>query len=137
MIDNLADQLRRDEGVRLSPYVDTVGKVTIGVGRNLTDVGISNDEANDMLENDIRKAVASCNGLPWFNTMDYPRQAAILNMCFNLGFTGLLHFTHMLAALQKGDWETAAQEMLNSAWASQVGDRAKRLAEQIRTGVWQ
>lgn len=136
-IDNLADQLKRDEGVRLHVYVDTVGKSTIGIGRNLIDVGISQDEAELMLKNDIVKVRAQCDQLSWFNTMDYPRQAAIMNMCFNLGYAGLLHFTHMLSALQNRDWETAAAEMMNSAWAKQVGDRATRLAQQIRTGEWQ
>lgn len=138
MIDNLADQLRRDEGIRRFPYVDTKGKTTIGVGHNLTDNGQSDYIINEQLEEDIReRAVGPCQALTWISTIDYPRQAVVYNMCFNMGYPTLLHFTHFLAAMEKGDWDTASQEMLNSAWASQVGDRAKRLAEQIRTGVWQ
>ena len=74
---------------------------------------------------------------PWFSALDEVRQGAILNMAYNLGVTGLLHFPHMVSALGKMDWEVSAQEMLSSIWATQVGDRAKRLATQIRTGEWQ
>jgi lysozyme len=137
MITNLVDQLRRDEGVRNMPYVDTVGKVTIGVGRNLTDVGLSDSEVIQLLQNDIDKVTAQLAPYQWYNTMDSVRQGAIQNMAFNLGINGLLHFPHMIAALARSDWATAAQEMSSSLWASQVGPRAVRLQQQILTGVWQ
>jgi lysozyme len=134
---DIYEMLRRDEGVRLKPYVDTAGKITIGVGRNLTDVGISNDESNILLQNDISKTRAGLiQYLPVFSTMDPIRQAVPMNMAFNLGVGGFLEFHNMIAFLQAGNWDSAAAEMLNSRWASEVGVRATRLAEQLRTGQW-
>jgi lysozyme len=138
MITNLADQLIRDEGVRLFPYVDTVGKVTIGVGRNLTDDGISLTEARQLLANDIANAVAVMEReLPWAVGLDDVRHAALANMAFNLGVGRLLGFKNFLDAMRSGDWKTARNQMLDSTWAKQVGARAQRLAIQIETGEWQ
>jgi len=133
---NLIDQLRRDEGVRLSPYEDTVGKLTIGVGRNLTDVGISEEEADYLLANDIKRAHDGLSSYPWYTALDPIRQAAITNMAFNLGLHGLLGFPHFLSAVAKQDWITAASELANSVWARQVGDRATRIEQQIVSGEW-
>jgi lysozyme len=132
----LEEQLMRDEGVRLKPYRDSVGKLTIGVGRNLDDVGISHDEADVLLRNDIDRASAWLRThFPWTLALDEVRRAALVNMAFNLG--GRLEgFVQLLARLEAGDYESAAKEMLDSAWAHQVGPRAVRLAEQIRTGNW-
>lgn len=135
---NLQEQLRRDEGLRLKPYRDTVGKLTIGVGRNLDDVGISEEEASLMLFYDIRRAEASLKkALPWVAGMDEIRRAALINLTFNVGIARLLGFKNMLVACQAKNWPGAAAELLDSVYAKQVGDRAKRLAEQLLTGVWQ
>lgn len=138
MITSIEDQLLRDEGMRLRPYRDAVGKLTIGIGRNLDDVGISEDEACLLRSNDIKKASAGLLVvLPWAENLDPVRFGALLNMCFNLGLTKLLKFKQFLASLEAGDWKMAKLNMLNSAWASQVGDRAVRLAKQIEIGEWQ
>jgi lysozyme len=138
MIANLTDQLIRDERLRLEPYTDTVGKITIGVGRNLSDVGISVVEAQQLLVNDIANATARLEEtFPWTAGLDEVRRAALLNMTFNMGIRGLSQFQNFLAAMRTGDWESARNEMLNSRWAQQVGARAQRLAIQIETGVWQ
>jgi lysozyme len=130
-------QLRRDEGVRNFPYTDTVGKLTIGVGRNLTDVGLSDPEINFLLQIDIQRVTNTLHfRLPWFQALDPVRQGALVNLCFNVGFSKLEKFEKMLIATAQGDWETASTEMLNSAWAKEVGDRADRLAQQMRTGEW-
>jgi lysozyme len=134
---DLVQQLRRDEGVRSKPYLDTVGKTTIGVGRNLTDVGLSDDEINYLLSNDIKKVQAQLAGHWWYDTLDPIRQAALQNMAFNLGIGGLLHFPSMLDALGKKDWQRAHDEALDSLWAKQVGARAQRLADQLLSGAWQ
>lgn len=132
----LEEQLVRDEGLRLKAYTDTVGKTTIGVGRNLSDVGISRDEAMQLLQNDIDRASAWVRtSLPWSLQLDEVRQAALINMSFNLG-SRLEGFAQFLAKLKAGDYEGAANEMLDSLWAKQVGDRAARLAQQIRSGEW-
>ena len=134
---NIFDQLRRDEGVRLKLYTDTVGKLTIGVGRNLSDVGISYEEATTLLQNDVVKAQEELvANLPLYTALDPIRQAALVNMVFNLGIHGFLTFTTAIGYMQAGNWDAAATELLNSKWARQVGERATRLAEQIRTGTW-
>lgn len=129
----LMEELKVDEGVRRKAYVDTVGKITIGVGRNLTDIGLSDAELGLLLDNDITKVCFELdNTLPWWRQLDDARQNALANMCFNLGLRGLLGFPHFLLALKAGDWETAAAEMLNSRWAKQVGPRATRLAAVVK-----
>ncbi|RQR81458.1 MULTISPECIES: glycoside hydrolase family protein [unclassified Burkholderia] len=131
----LLTEVSRDEGRRLKPYVDTVGKTSIGVGRNLTDVGISDAECDAMLSNDIDRAVAWLDrNLSWWRQLDAVRQRVIVNMAFNMG-GGLLTFVNTLAAMRRGDYAAAADGMLASKWANQVGARAQRLAAMMRTGV--
>ncbi len=133
----IEEQLTRDEGLRLKPYVDTVGKLTIGVGRNLTDKGISEAEAKLLLANDLADIRFQLpRVLPWIKKLDEPRYAVLINMAFNLGINGLLGFRKSLNAMLSEQWETAADEMLDSKWAYQVGARAIRLANQMRTGLW-
>lgn len=133
-MDALTKQLIHDEGMRLKPYRDTVGKLTIGVGRNLDDNGISEDEALVMLKNDIDQAFDELSQFDWFNSLKPVKQDALVNMCFNLGLPRLLSFKRMIAALEVGDYQTAADEALDSKWAVQVGERANRIAEVIRNG---
>ncbi len=138
MIEELVTQLRRDEGVKLKPYRDTVGKLTIGIGRNLDDVGISNVEADTLLKNDIGRTMADLDKhLPWWLTLDAARRGVLANMAFNMGINGLLSFKNTLALIQQGRFEDAAANMLMSKWATQVGPRAKRLSDQLHTGIWQ
>lgn len=134
----ITDQLRRDEGVRRFPYADAHGKITIGVGRNLTDVGVSDAEIDDMLANDISNVNSQLMlNLPLYSKLDTVRAMVLCNMAFNMGFHGLLEFRRALACMEKQDWEGAAKEILDSQWAKQVGDRAERLAKQLTTGEWQ
>lgn len=134
----LIGQLQRHEGVRLKPYTDTVGKLTIGVGRNLTDRGLSHDEVDVLLANDIEIAQRDCERtFSWFASLDSVRQCAIVNLCFNLGLTRLLTFQHALSAMAMEDYALAAEEFFDSKWARQVGQRAVEVTEQIRTGEWQ
>lgn len=128
--------LNRDEGKRLKPYKDTVGKLTIGVGRNLDDVGISDVESDFLLANDVAKVDAQLDEkLPWWRNLSVERQTVLLNMAFNMGVDGLLTFKNTLALIQAGDYASAATNMINSKWATQVGGRAVRLADQLRTGA--
>jgi lysozyme len=132
-IDALRRQLIHDEGLRLKPYKDTVGKLTIGVGRNLDDKGISEAEAAVLLENDIDEHVALLDAkLPWWRKLDEARQNALANMCFNLGIEGLLGFTNSLALLERGEYEKAATNLAMSKWAKQVGPRADRIIAVIK-----
>lgn len=134
-IDILKQELLIDEGKRNKPYVDTVGKLTVGVGRNLTDVGLSDDEIDLLLLNDINKAFANLtSALPWVLTLSDARQRALTNMAFNLGIKGLLGFVTTLNHIKEGRYQEASESMLNSKWASQVGARAKRLSLMIKVG---
>ena len=134
-LDTLKTALINDEWLRLKPYRDTVGKLTIGVGRNLDDVGIFRDEAMTMLDNDINRTVVDLQAhLPVFATLNDVRQNAIINMAFNLGIGGLLKFHHMITAMEAGDFDQASAQGLDSAWAKEVGDRATRLMEELKNG---
>lgn len=127
--------LMHSEGLRLKPYRDTVGVLTIGYGRNLDHVGISEDEAALMLENDITAALEGLDlFLPWWRRLDGVRQRVLADMAFNLGVTKLLKFRNTLAAVQRGDYRAAARGMRNSLWARQVKGRAVRLATMMETG---
>lgn len=133
-MNKLERELIRDEGLRLKPYLDSVGKLTIGVGRNLDDNGISEAEALMMLRNDIANSQQELERFGWFRQLDSRRKDAILNMHFNLGLPRLLSFKKMIAALEQGKWDKAADEALNSRWAEQVGERAVRISSIIRHG---
>lgn len=131
----LKDQLIAHEGLRLKPYADTVGKLTIGVGRNLDDAGISTHEAMILLEHDIEAVEHDLDQrLPWWRGLTEARQLVLADMCFNLGIARLQGFRNTLAAIQAGDYESAADGMLASKWAEQVGKRAHRLAKMMRDG---
>lgn len=135
--DALEELLIRHEGIRIHPYQDTVGKLTIGVGRNLDDVGLSKSEIMFMLRNDVMRAWSSAQGdYPWFVELDPIRQDVILNMIFNLGEGGFAGFKKLIKALDEKNFELAAKEMLDSKWATQVGLRAKELAVMMITGKY-
>ena len=135
-LNDLKDQLIKHEGLRLKPYWDTAGKLTIGIGRNLDDVGVTDLEARFLCDNDIERAMRQLDrALPFWRQLDgEKRQMALVNMCFNLGPGRLLEFEKFIAALKVGDWAVATREMLDSKWAKQVGGRAAELAELVRRG---
>lgn len=131
----LTKQLILHEGLRLFPYRDAVGKLTIGVGRNLTDRGLSKDEAYYLLQNDVADCVADCRSFPWFDGLNDVRQRVIVDLRFNLGPKGLRTFKNTLALIARGEYAKAAANMLKSKWALQVGQRAMRLAKMMETGT--
>ena len=123
------------EGLKLKPYMDGRNKLTIGVGRNLEDLGLSKDEAMFLLHNDIDRVRRELDkSLPWWRKLSEVRQKVLISMAFNLGTGGLLQFNRMLSALQDGDYAAAAEEMLSSVWANQVGTRAIELADMMENG---
>jgi len=135
--DRLRDMLKTHEGLRLKPYRCPAGKITIGYGRNLEDRGITTEEAEQMLENDITSITQSLyEEIPFFYQLDPVRQSVLIDMAFNLGIGGLLGFRNTLRMIDAGDWEKAAQNMMDSKWARQVKGRALRLSEMIRTGKY-
>jgi len=133
-ISKLKKELIISEGLRLKAYKDSVGKVTIGVGRNLDDLGISEKEALFLLNNDITRVHEELLNIVEYSKLCDPRQRVIAEMVFNLGLKGVMKFQHMWQAIKCNNWDTAANEMLNSLWAKQVGIRAQRLATRMRIG---
>ena len=130
-MERLKEDLIADEGLRLTPYQCPAGKTTIGVGRNLDDVGITEAEAMALLDNDIVRVKAQLTkALPWLQGDNVQR--ALGNMTFQMGLRGVLKFKKMLAALQVKDYTTARREALDSAWARQTPQRAKRVTDLIK-----
>lgn len=126
--------VKKHEGFRGFPYKDTVGKLTIGYGRNLDDRGISETEAAILLRNDIiYHSYIPSKYIKNFASFSLVRRIALMDMAFNLGETRFSQFKNMIAELNAGNYSKASVEMLNSLWASQVGQRAKELARMMET----
>ena len=137
----LIEELRRDEGVRDSPYLDSEGIKTVGVGHNLEahplelSYPLTNEQVDSILSADLVSVFHDLDGnLGWWRTLSYPRQRVMANLCFNLGIPRLLKFRRMLLAVERGHYDQAAREMLQSKWATQVFGRAVRLAEMMAKG---
>lgn len=133
-MNRLEKQLLIDEGYRQFPYKDSVGKLTIGIGRNIEDNGIAKDEAIYLLRRDIANTRVELMQFRWFNRLNEARKEALINMCFNLGLTTLLKFKNMISALDDMNYDLAAEEALDSRWSEQVGERAQRIARIIKYG---
>lgn len=150
----IIEQLRRDEGVRHAPYDDPLGFLTIGIG-HLIDArkgGFLPDYAKPELERNGRLSDFTVNRLlmddleftnkellrraPWMRSLDEARYGCMINMAFQMGVTGLLGFKNTLVMVQNGDYEGAAKGMLNSLWATQTPNRARRVSQQMQTGRW-
>lgn len=130
--------LKEHEGFVPHAYYDSLGYITIGYGRLIDKRkggGISKFEAHELLDNDVRETMRSLDEhIPWWRSLDDPRQVAVVDMAFNLGVTGLMGFHNMLMALEQGQCEMAAREALNSLWAKQVGSRANEIAKILVDG---
>jgi len=128
-VDKLKDQLILHEGLELKSYQCSAGFITLGVGRNVEELGITEDEARYLLDNDILRVTKELdNNLPWWRDMSEVRQRIFVDMVFNLGISRFLNFKNMIAAAEEQNWEECAAQMLDSRWADQVGQRATRLA---------
>lgn len=137
----LTRQLRSDEGVKSCAYTDTLGYLTIGVGRLIDSrkpgSGLRPSEIDFLLQNDIDDRIeALTRRLPWFQNLDDARKGVLLSMAFQMGVDGLMGFKNTLRMVEDGDYMGAARNMLQSKWAEQTPARAARMAEQMRTGKW-
>jgi len=133
----LLETIKYHEGFECFPYTCTQGALTIGYGRNLDANGINEEEAEHLLHVDLLRCEYELReNLSFFEHLSDPRQEVLLNMCFQLGITGLMKFKRMLVALVNHDFHTASLEMLDSRWANQTPERAKTLSEIMKTGVW-
>lgn len=139
-MEKLREMIKRHEGVRSHCYKDHLGLETIAVGRCIAEgsLGLSNDEIDYLLDNDIVRCIKELNNeFPWFKTLDECRQAAMIDLSFNIGATRLRGFVKALAAMAESKFDLASLEFLDSKWARQVGNRALEITEMIRTGKWQ
>lgn len=126
--------LKKHEGLRLKPYKCSAGKLTIGYGHNLEDKGLSKEFAEVLLLQDTSDCIQALNiYLPWWERKPGGIKIVLINMCFNLGITGLLSFKKTLAAIKEDSYDKAAKEMLDSKWAVQVGNRATELSDIVRS----
>lgn len=142
-MNKLTALIAKHEGLELKPYKDSVGKLSIGYGRNLEDVGITRNEAAAMLRTDVANAYMDANRFDWFDGLNDPRQSAIVNMVFNLGLPRFKGFKNTIMLLEKGRYRAAAEEILKgsgpggkSKWYCQVGKRAEEISEMLMTGEW-
>lgn len=135
-LDDFREHLKWAEAVKQFPYRCSAGKLTIGVGRNLDDNGISMDEVDYLLDNDMAKTVRDCESLDYWNDLDGVRQLVVADMVFNMGLSRFLTFKRFNAALAINDWTLAGAEMMDSRWYNQVGRRAWKLREAMLSGEW-
>lgn len=127
-------QLPKDEGYQDMPYKDSLGILSIGIGRNL-EKGLSQDEIIFLFGNDLKAADKAARAVfPSFDSLSETRKAVLVNMAFNMGQSRLSGFVKMFGALADGKYDEAADQMLASKWAVQVGSRAQRLAAAMREG---
>lgn len=125
-------QLKLHEGVEEKAYLCPAGYITVGVGRNLEDRGLSEAEIEFLLDNDVVIVENELDkAFPWWRDMSEIRQRVLADMAFNMGVPRLKGFKNALSAMQQGDYADAADEMLDSIWAKQVGTRAARLAHMM------
>lgn len=131
----LRASLKLHEGFRRFPYQDAAGKMTIGYGHNLSDRGLYLPAAERLLDDDIDDAIAGLDRhFPWWRTLDDVRQRVLAELSFNVGISKLRKFVHTMAAIQRRDWERAADQLMDSLWSHQVGTRATTLEHMLRTG---
>lgn len=131
----LKNLLVQHESYKQFPYTDTTGHLTIGIGRNLSERGISTNEALSLLDDDIFYFSSKLDSLlPYFSSLDDNRAIVLVDMCFNVGVRGLLEFKEMLKYIEEKDYEKASQEISNSKAAHQNINRYQQLAYIMKTG---
>jgi lysozyme len=137
--DKLLEMLKRHEGVRSHVYLCSAGYETVGVGRNISKsgMGLSDDEVNYLLENDIVRVIKELSSeYPWFKDLDEVRKDAMIDISFNLGATKLRKFVLALDAMERADYKMASEEFLDSKWSRDVKGRATELCYMIEMGSY-
>lgn len=138
----LQAQLKLDEGVRRTVYIDTMGHRTIGVGRNLDanplpagmKPPLTDEQIDDLLQQDIAAVVRSLNNhLLWWQQLDDPRQRVMIDLAFNMGIGTLQTFTTFLHYMRTDNYDMAAKDLLTTEWAKQVGTRAGRVVALLKS----
>lgn len=134
---DIKDYIKLNEGLRLKPYRCSAGKLTIGYGRNLEDVGISEKEAEFLLVDDIGECFNSLLHIfdhTLFSKLTYSRQMVLVDMIFNLGNTRFLGFKKMIQAIKDNDFEEASLQILDSEYARQLPGRSEHNARLMKEG---
>lgn len=138
-MDKLIEMIKHHEGVVAHAYKDSRGYLTIGVGRLIDEElggGLSDDEIDYLLTNDINRCIEEAETYPWFAGLSEPRQAVVISLLFNLGKPRWDGFKKAQAAIAAGDMAEASRQLLDSKWARQVGKRAHEMAAQLQSGEW-
>lgn len=130
------ERIREHEGCRRHPYPCSEGYLTIGVGRNLDAVPLSDDEIDLLFDNDFGRAMMQAETIPGFERLNEVRQGVLVEMVFQLGLHGVRKFRKFIDAYMAEDWQAAHDEMLDSLWARQTPTRALRLAQIFLTGEY-
>jgi len=134
----LMNMIKRHEGLKLKPYNCSRGALTIGCGRNLDSMGITEDEALYLLTNDVRRVIEELeSNFTWFKDLSGARRDAIIDLCFNIGITSLRLFRNANKSMSECDYEEAHLHYLDSRWADEVGARAIEVCDMIRTNEYQ
>ena len=142
---NLKSMLEYEEGRRYKPYKCSEGFWTYGIGHKMTSdelktcatrTEVSDSAIDRMFESDKQKAINAASKYGWFKNLNEPRQAVVISMIFQMGEAGFSKFQMVREYLLRGEYIEAASEMLDSRWAKQTPNRAKRHARQMRTGEW-
>ena len=133
-VTSIDNQLINDEGLRLKPYKDSKGILTIGVGHNLTN-GISRAAVMFIFREDLNNAIKDAEKLPFYSSLGRIRQNIIVNMVFNMGLPTFKKFTKTIRAIENKNYKEASKQMMDSKWATQVGKRATRLSKEMLKGV--
>lgn len=135
-VEKIIDDLKYEEGYRAHCYECSMGAHTVGYGRNIDEeqggLGISEDEAEFLLKNDIHRSALECERFHWFENLNNRQQSVIIHLCFWIGYPRLTQFKKMAAALANEDWETAADELMDSKLARDIPGRAERLAKELK-----
>ena len=147
MIVSVQELIEADEGRRIWPYTDTRGHLTWGIGHELGDDDTNDGVAPDVaallnqavdlqFQHDADAATAGLSFLPEFPSLDPVRQAALIDMAFNLGSAGLRNFTTFLGCIASQQWAAAAADLRGTLVYTQLPHRYERLATMIQTGRW-
>lgn len=135
MLAKIRASLIKHEALKLKPYLDSVGKITIGIGYNLSDRGMPIEWVNNQFVEDVDYLEVAFSHFPWWKQLNTDRQIVLIDMAF-MGFKRFLGFVNLISALEKHDYHLAADAMLDSEWAEEVKNRAIQLAEGMRLGVY-
>ena len=135
LLDAVSKVLKEHEGWRSTPYKCSLGYTTVGYGRNLDTNPLTPEEGEYLLNSDLKKTFASLDRiLPDWEAYEFTRQVALIDMMYQLGPSRFGGFTKMLNAIENDDWDTASKECLDSLYAKQVPNRAKKIAHWLEMG---